>query len=77
MAVPLQDVEKQRLDALRRYQILDTIPEEAFDEITRLAVTVCGTPIGLITFIDGDRHWLAVADVQAFGVPDHKYGEEL
>ena len=41
--------ETSRLDALRRYQILDTEPEPAFDDLTLLASQICGTPIALIT----------------------------
>jgi len=57
MIAPLPDDEAQRLDALRRFDILDTPPEEAFDDLTRLASQICGTPIALITLADGSRHW--------------------
>ncbi|HEY9692827.1 MAG TPA: hypothetical protein V6D15_11510 [Oculatellaceae cyanobacterium] len=46
-----------RLLALDQYQILDTEPEAAFDDIARLATVVCGTPIALINLIDGNRQW--------------------
>jgi anti-sigma regulatory factor (Ser/Thr protein kinase) len=49
--------EEGRLKALRRYRILDTKPERAFDDLTMLASYVCGTPIALITLIDADRQW--------------------
>lgn len=49
--------EAQRLETLRQYQILDTEPEEAFDNLTRLAAHICGTPIALISFIDENRQW--------------------
>ncbi len=49
--------EEGRLKALRRYRILDTQPERAFDDLTMLASYVCGTPIALITLIDADRQW--------------------
>jgi anti-sigma regulatory factor (Ser/Thr protein kinase) len=49
--------EHARLAALRRYRILDTDPERAFDDLTLLASRVCGTPIALITLIDADRQW--------------------
>ena len=53
--VPLQD--EARLAALRSYEILDTPPESAFDDITRMAMMICGTPVALINLIDADRQW--------------------
>ncbi len=50
--------EPARLDALRRLRILDTAPEKAFDDITRLAALICGAPIAFINFIDDKRTWL-------------------
>jgi len=49
--------ETARLAALRRYRILDTEPEQAFDDLTLLASQVCGTPIALITLVDEERQW--------------------
>jgi PAS domain S-box-containing protein len=49
--------EGQRIIALRRYSILDTPAEAAFDELTSLAGTLCGAPIALIGFIDERRQW--------------------
>jgi GAF domain-containing protein len=49
--------EKQRLATLRGYEILDTEPEAAFDDLTFLASYICQTPIALISLIDADRQW--------------------
>ena len=49
--------ETERLAALARYRILDTEPEQAFDDLTLLASQICGTPMALITLLDADRQW--------------------
>jgi len=49
--------EEERLTALKNYNILDTPPEDAFDRITRIAKTLLGTPIVLISLIDRHRQW--------------------
>ncbi len=46
-----------RLEALRLYQILDTAPEEAFDELTLLLTQICETPIAFITLVEAHRQW--------------------
>ena len=52
------EAEAARLAALRRYDVLDTPPETAFDEVTRLAGRLLGAPIALISIVDTDRVWL-------------------
>jgi anti-sigma regulatory factor (Ser/Thr protein kinase) len=49
--------ERARLEALRRYRILDTDPERAFDDLALLASHICGTPMALISLVDADRQW--------------------
>ncbi len=49
--------ETQRLENLREYNILDTLPEEDFDNITHLASQICRTPISLISMVDDKRQW--------------------
>lgn len=49
--------ETQRMRAVRRYQILDTEPERAFDRITGLAAHLLQTPIAIISIVDSDRIW--------------------
>jgi diguanylate cyclase (GGDEF)-like protein/PAS domain S-box-containing protein len=56
-AAPLPANEPARLDALRRFGVLDTPPEQGFDDLTRLAATICGTPIALVSLVDEHRQW--------------------
>lgn len=49
--------EKERMNAIRRYKILDTQEEQEFDDIVELASQICETPIALLTLLDEDRQW--------------------
>ncbi len=54
---PLPPDEPARLAAMRRYDILDTLPEAAFDDLTKMAAQICDMPVALIVLVDEDRVW--------------------
>lgn len=56
-SAPLPAEEEARVEALRRYEILDTDVEREFDDLTLLASQICQTPIAMISLVDGDRQW--------------------
>lgn len=49
--------EPQRLARLRALDVLDTLPERAYDDIAALAQAVCGTPVALVSLVDETRQW--------------------
>src|SRR3954467_9871352 len=49
--------EPQRMAAVKRYEILDTPPDGAFDRITAIAARRFGVPISIISIVDHDRIW--------------------
>jgi len=53
----MNNKEQARLETLWAYDILDTPAEEDFDEIVKLASSICGVPISLITLVDTRRQW--------------------
>lgn len=53
--------EEKRIEALKRYDILDTPPDGSFDHITRLASTIFDVPIAIISLVDTDRIWFKSA----------------
>lgn len=54
---PLPPDENERVAELNRYQTLDTLPEQEFDDLTLLASHICDTPIALISLVDSNRLW--------------------
>lgn len=67
-SAPIGDNEQQRLEALHRYGLFGTDPEEAYDKIARLVTAICHTPIAILTLIGEDQVWfksrINVADQQ-------------
>jgi GAF domain-containing protein len=57
MSAQLQHNEAKRLKVLWQYDVLDTVPEEVFDDLTELAARICEAPIALISLVDEDRQW--------------------
>ena len=57
MTAPIPKNEKKRLEVLWQYEVLDTIPEQVFDDLTELAASICEAPIALITLVDEKRQW--------------------
>ncbi|MCO6149513.1 ATP-binding protein [Flavobacterium sp. NRK1] len=54
---PIPENEKERVKALHRYNILDTLPEQEFDDIAKLASFICKVPIAHVSFVDENRQW--------------------
>ncbi len=57
MTPDLPPDESQRIKALRRYGVLDTVAEQAYDDIAKLAAYISGTPIALVSLVDAQRQW--------------------
>jgi GAF domain-containing protein len=61
MRAPVTGKEAARVAALDRYAILDTEPEQSFDDLVILASHVCKTPMALLTLVDDHRQWFKSA----------------
>jgi GAF domain-containing protein len=57
MPVAMPKTDAARVAALEKYAILDTDPEQSFDDLTLLASFICKTPIALISLVDENRQW--------------------
>lgn len=57
MKSPSSHSEATRQTVLDAYEILDTAPEQAFDDIVLLARMVCAAPVAMVTFVDRERQW--------------------
>lgn len=57
MKPPIPEDEKKRLEVLWQYEVLDTVPESVFDDLTELAASICESPIAMITLVDEKRQW--------------------
>jgi len=69
----ISDTERRRMAAVRRYDILDSPPDGAFDRITALAARRFGVPISIISIVDEDRIWFK----SHHGVPVAEIGRDL
>lgn len=54
---PAGVTDPQRLDTLDGYRILDTVPEQGFDDVVRLATRLCAAPVALVSLVAADRQW--------------------
>lgn len=67
---PLPANEQERLAELRKYDILDTEPDAAFDSMVQLAAYICQVPIAAISLVDEHRQWFkAIVGVDAKETP--------
>ena len=57
MFAPVPPRDRARVASLRALLVLDSPPERAFDDLTRLAALLCGVPIALVSLIDAERQW--------------------
>ena len=57
MPTPAPDPEISRQRELDSFDVLDSFEEQAYDDITRAAAEICGTPIALISLLDRHRQW--------------------
>ena len=54
---PMPENEERRLKALRDYGILDTLPEQVYDDFVAIASTLFGCPVAQLSLVDENRQW--------------------
>ena len=57
MKAPIPHNDAKRIEVLWQYDVLDTVPEEIFDDLAELAARICEAPIAMITLVDEKRQW--------------------
>jgi GAF domain-containing protein len=67
MPAPIPKNETKRLEVLWQYDVLDTAPEEVFDDLTDLAASICEAPFAMISLVDQDRQWFKSKTGVTFG----------
>jgi hypothetical protein len=56
-SAPIPENDAERLATLHSYAILDTPPEQSYEDVTAFATYICAAPYSTITFVDRDREW--------------------
>ena len=56
-SLPVPENEVERLSSLQRYEVLDSLPEQDYDNLTTIAAQICEAPIALVSLVDHDRQW--------------------
>ena len=69
----IPEQEKKRLEALRRYEILDSESERIYDDLAKLASYICSMPISLVSLVDADRQWSKAH----YGIPGGEVPREI
>ncbi|HEY6168641.1 MAG TPA: GAF domain-containing protein [Verrucomicrobiae bacterium] len=54
---PIPRNEQRRLEVLWQYDVLDTLPETVFDDLTQLAALICHAPVATLSLVDEHRQW--------------------
>jgi len=70
---PVPDNETRRLEVLDAYKILDTLPEQVYDDFTQLASIVAGCPTAMLSLVDDHRQWFK----SRIGIDDEETSREI